>query len=47
LLEPIEGGTLLTVRHEGFAGAADACQSHAQVWERVFSWLSTWLEQQA
>jgi uncharacterized protein YndB with AHSA1/START domain len=44
LLEPIEGGTRLTVRHEGFAGAADACQSHAQGWERVFTWLSSWLE---
>jgi uncharacterized protein YndB with AHSA1/START domain len=45
LLEPIEGGTRITLRHEGFADAADACQSHAEGWERVFTWLSTWLEQ--
>jgi hypothetical protein len=40
LLEPIEGGTRLTVRHEGFGAAhADSCSGHAEGWERVLSWL--------
>ena len=45
LLEEIEGGTRITVRHEGFGAAAAACQSHAAGWERVFTWLASWLEQ--
>jgi hypothetical protein len=46
LLEAIEGGTRVTVRHEGFGDAAEACLSHTAGWERVFTWLGTWLEQQ-
>jgi uncharacterized protein YndB with AHSA1/START domain len=46
LLDPIEGGTRVTLRHEGFGNAADACISHTAGWERVFTWLETWLEQQ-
>lgn len=45
LLEPIDGGTRVTVRHEGFGGAADACRSHTEGWERVFTWLASWLEE--
>lgn len=45
LLTAIEGGTRITVRHEGFGNAAAACESHAAGWERVFTWLGTWLEQ--
>jgi uncharacterized protein YndB with AHSA1/START domain len=45
LLDEIEGGTRITVRHEGFGTAAAACQGHAAGWERVFTWLVTWLEQ--
>jgi uncharacterized protein YndB with AHSA1/START domain len=45
-VEAIPGGTRVTVRHEGFGDASDACQSHAAGWERVFTWLSTWTEQQ-
>lgn len=44
-LEPIEGGTRVTVRHEGFGDAAASCQSHTYGWERVFTWLASWLEQ--
>jgi uncharacterized protein YndB with AHSA1/START domain len=46
LLSAIEGGTRITVRHEGFGEAAAACEGHAAGWERVFTWLGTWLEQQ-
>jgi uncharacterized protein YndB with AHSA1/START domain len=45
LLDEIEGGTRITVRHEGFGTSAMACQSHAEGWERVFAWLAIWLEQ--
>jgi uncharacterized protein YndB with AHSA1/START domain len=45
LLEEIEGGTRITVRHEGFGTAAAACHSHTAGWERVFTWLASWLEQ--
>ena len=38
--EPIEGGTRVVVRHEGFGDAHAACQNHADGWERVLSWLS-------
>lgn len=38
--EPLEGGTRVVVRHDGFGDAHDACQSHADGWERVLGWLS-------
>lgn len=42
-LEPIEGGTRVTLRHEGFDGRADSCRGHAEGWERVFDWLARYL----
>lgn len=39
LLTPIDGGTRVVVRHEGFTDAA-ACQSHGDGWTRVITWLS-------
>jgi uncharacterized protein YndB with AHSA1/START domain len=38
-LQPIENGTRLTLRHSGFAGRPDSCESHANGWERVLGWL--------
>jgi uncharacterized protein YndB with AHSA1/START domain len=38
-LESIEGGTRVTVRHEGFADRAESCLDHGRGWERVFGWL--------
>lgn len=38
-LEPIEGGTRVTVRHSGFASDA-SCLDHANGWERVLAWLT-------
>lgn len=44
LLTPTEAGTLLTVRHEGFAqDQAESCRSHAGGWEMVLGWLQSWL----
>jgi uncharacterized protein YndB with AHSA1/START domain len=44
LLAEIPGGTRVTVRHEGFAERADACNSHTDGWERVLTWLSGWVQ---
>jgi uncharacterized protein YndB with AHSA1/START domain len=42
LIEPIPGGSRLTVRHSGFTDR-EACEGHAHGWERVLSWLTTFL----
>ena len=38
-LDPIEGGTRLTLRHAGFT-SADSCDQHSQGWMRVLDWLT-------
>ena len=38
-LEPIEGGTRVTLRHEGFQGRREACEGHTTGWERVLRLL--------
>ena len=43
-LEPIAGGTRVTLRHEGFAARRDACARHTQGWERVLGWLQAHFE---
>lgn len=42
-LEPIEGGTRVTLRHEGFGDRHESCRSHGQGWERVLGWASAHL----
>jgi len=42
-LDALDGATRVTVRHEGFAGRAQACESHRQGWERVLAWLGAYL----
>ena len=42
-LNPIDGGTRVTVRHDGFAGRADAAKEHALDWERFLCWLEACL----
>ena len=39
-LEPISGGTRVTLRHDGFAGRADSQRNHARGWEAVLGWLA-------
>jgi len=39
-LEPIEGGTRLTLRHEGFT-SQESCGRHSQGWTRVLDWLGS------
>jgi uncharacterized protein YndB with AHSA1/START domain len=38
-LDPIEGGTRVTVQHSGFAGRAASCDNHAEGWRAVLGWL--------
>jgi uncharacterized protein YndB with AHSA1/START domain len=38
-IDPIPGGSRVTVWHEGFGAQAQACEDHALGWERVLSWL--------
>ena len=42
-LDPIATGTRITVRDEGFIGRAEAAFGNADHWERVLSWLDTYL----
>jgi uncharacterized protein YndB with AHSA1/START domain len=42
-LEPVDGGTRLTLRHTGFLGHPELCDGHSQGWERVLDWLSAYL----
>jgi uncharacterized protein YndB with AHSA1/START domain len=41
-LDPIPGGTRITLKHEGFTDAA-SCESHGDGWERVFGWLNAFM----
>jgi uncharacterized protein YndB with AHSA1/START domain len=36
--EAIDGGTRLTLRHEGFVEPA-SCESHAEGWQQILGWL--------
>jgi uncharacterized protein YndB with AHSA1/START domain/uncharacterized protein YciI len=42
-LDAIDGGTRVTLRHEGFSGRAASCSGHAEGWERVLGWLGKYL----
>jgi len=42
-LDPISGGTRLTVRHEGFGAHREAFEGHARGWERVLGFLNGYL----
>jgi len=42
-LDPIPGGTRLTVRHEGFGAHREAFEGHTRGWERVLGFLNDYL----
>ena len=42
-LDPIAGGTRLTVKHEGFDDRRQSCEDHSLGWERVLGWLNGYL----
>jgi uncharacterized protein YndB with AHSA1/START domain len=37
-------GTLVKIRHSGFAGNIDAAKNHGEGWKRVFTWLKAYAE---
>lgn len=41
-IDPIPGGSRVTIKHEGFTDAM-SCESHAMGWERVLGWLTGWI----
>jgi hypothetical protein len=42
-LTPTATGTLLTLRHSGFASDASA-QGHRMGWQRIFGWMRAFVE---
>jgi uncharacterized protein YndB with AHSA1/START domain len=38
-------GTVVKLRHEGFAGNAQACAGHSQGWTRVLGWMQAFVEE--
>lgn len=42
-LDPIPGGTRLTVRHEGFGAHREAFEGHTRGWERVLGFLNGYI----
>jgi uncharacterized protein YndB with AHSA1/START domain len=45
-LDAIEGGTRVTVRHEGFGDRQESCRGHGEGWERVLAWLAKFFPSQ-
>jgi uncharacterized protein YndB with AHSA1/START domain len=43
MLEAVEAGTRLTLRHEGFGTRKEACQGHGDGWALVLGWLNDFL----
>jgi len=37
-------GTLLKIRHDGFAGAPQAAKAHGEGWQRVLGWMQAFVE---
>jgi uncharacterized protein YndB with AHSA1/START domain len=37
-------GTLVKIRHSGFAGDPEAAKSHGEGWQRVLGWLQAFIE---
>ncbi|WP_246673404.1 SRPBCC domain-containing protein [Mesorhizobium sp. B2-4-14] len=47
MLEAIDTGTRLILRHEGFGTREGACRDHGLGWERVLGWLAAFLTDRA
>lgn len=43
ILDEIEGGTRVTIRHEDFNDCTQVAYEHAPNWERLLSWLASYL----
>ena len=38
-------GTMVKIRHEGFAGAPEAAAGHSQGWVRVLGWIQAFVDE--
>lgn len=45
-LDPIDNGTRMTVRHDGFVGLREPADEHAAGWERFLGWLTAYLNRE-
>lgn len=43
-LEAASGGTVVRLRHSGFAGAPAAAKGHYEGWQRVIGWMQAFVE---
>jgi uncharacterized protein YndB with AHSA1/START domain len=43
-LDPVEIGTRVTMREEGYIGRSEAAYGNAEHWERVLGWLKSYLK---
>lgn len=43
MLEAVEAGTRLTLRHQGFGARKESCRAHGSGWEHVLGWLGDFL----
>ncbi len=43
-LTPSGQGTSVKIHHSGFAGNAEAAQSHGQGWQRVLGWMQAFVD---
>lgn len=46
-LSESDGGTLVTIRHAGFAARPGAVKEHALGWQRVLGWMQAFVEEGA
>ncbi len=46
-LKATPAGTQVKVTHTGFGAHAESCKGHANGWNRVFGWLTAYVEAQA
>lgn len=43
-LEPASGGTLVRLRHSGFAQAPEQAKNHYEGWQHVIGWMQAFVE---
>ena len=46
-LEPVAGGSVLTVMHQGFMGRPEACRRQGRLWYLAIRWLTAYLKADA
>jgi len=46
-LEPVAGGSVLTLMHQGFLGRPDSCRRQGRLWYLALRWLHAYLDAEA